>query len=101
MDRIVETEVIKNVIQRIEVPIESVRVETVKQIVEKIVEKEKIVMVGEAEGGDCECLTEVGFVTQWNKMMQIKFADNKLTDECISDARFTELITSNLLKNSK
>lgn len=70
---------------------------------EKIVEKEKIVMVGgegNAEGGDCECLTEIGFVQLWNKLMMIKFADNNLNDDCISNDRFTELITSNLLKNS-
>lgn len=52
-------------------------------------------------GDDCECITEVGFVQLWNKLMMIKFADNSLKDDCLSDDRFADLVTSNLIKNQK
>ena len=33
--------------------------------------------------------------------MTIKFADNTLKDDCLSDDRFTDLIIANLTKNQK
>ena len=47
---------------------ESIKIEVVKQIIEKIVEKEKLVYAPGSLGGaggaaaDCDCITEVQFV---------------------------------------
>ena len=72
-------------------PVESIKVELFEKIIEKLVEVpvERIV---EVPGGDddCECITEVGFIQLWNKMMSLKFSDVK--EDCLSDDKFTDLL---------
>ena len=65
---------------------ESVRIETVEKIVEKIVEKERFVRAED----DCECISEAGFVSLWNKIMHIKYSN--LKDRCLSETRMIDII---------
>jgi hypothetical protein len=104
IDRIVESIQIQHVETIREVAVEKIKIEYVEKIVEKIVEIEKLVNIGGGKAGsesDCACITEVGFVSLWNKLMLIKFGDNDLRDECLSDGKFIDLIVSNLAKNQK
>jgi len=80
--------------KRVEVPIESVKVEMFEKIIEKLVEVpvEKIVEVP-GKDDDCECITEVKFIQLWNKMMSLKFSDVK--EECLSDDKFLDLLLQN------
>lgn len=85
--------------RQIEIPIETVKIETVEKIVEVIKVVEKIVEIEKKSDADCHCISEVALVQLWNKLMNIKFADNKLSEDCVTEDRFTELLASNVAKN--
>lgn len=87
-------------VTRVEVPVETVRVEQIEKIIEKMVEVEKLVYVEKKAEDDCECISEVDFVQLWNKMMMIKFQDNKISEDCVSKHKFIDFIASNVQRNS-
>jgi len=41
------------------------------------------------------------FIKVWNSIMKIKFGDNEISDVCLTDEKFLELIVLNLQRNQK
>ena len=64
-----------------------------------MVEVEKLVYVQTKSEDDCECISEVNFVTLWNKLMTIKLQENSITENCVSNERFLELLANNIQRN--
>ena len=104
VEKIVKEEVIK------ELPVEKTvfqdRIKEVEVIKEMPVFKEKIKIVEvikevviETGGGKGDCISEANFVTTWNKLFHIPFADNDLKDDCLSEEKFMSLIASNFKRN--
>lgn len=80
----------------IETPIHSTKWVEVERIVEKIVRESSGVAVSEES-----CISQAQFVNVWNKLMQIPYAPNKFTEDCIDEHAFMKLISSNLTSNYK
>lgn len=73
---------------------------TIERTVEKIVK----VKADKKDDGDDEgdkCMSQVNFVAVWNQLMNIKFSDNSINDDCLSDKKFLELIVESIGKNRK
>lgn len=80
----------------IETPIHSTKWIEVERIVEKIVREAS----GDGASED-NCISQAQFVNVWNKLMQIPYAQNKFTEECIDEHAFMKLISANLTSNYK
>ena len=94
-----ETKIVE-VPYKVEVPVITNETKTIERIVEKIV---KIPKTKRDDGGDegDKCMSQVNFVRVWNNLMNIKFSYNVLTDECLSDKKFLDLIVENIAKNQE
>ena len=64
-----------------------------------MIEVEKLVYVTQKSDDDCECISEVNMVQIWNKLMMIRFQDNVISEDCVTNERFAELLASNVQKN--
>ena len=59
------------VVRKIEIPVESTSVKVVEKIVDRIVEKEKLVYIEQPGGKDDNCMSEAHFCEFWNKLFTI------------------------------
>lgn len=96
--KVIKEQVIKEVERKVDVPIISTKVEIYEKIVNKIVEKEVFRDIIHKEKDD-KCMSEVNFVTNWNKLMNIKFSESNVGDECITEEAFVDLVVSSLKNN--
>lgn len=89
-------EVIKEIVKTVEVPVESVKVELVEKIIEKII-YEKV--AGGGGGGaeeDCDCLTGARLINVWNKMFKIS---GPSTTECLTEEQFVSVLAKSFTAN--
>lgn len=63
--------------------------------VDKIVEKLVKVVSGDA-GGEDKCISQAAFIQLWNKLMNIPIAENTVTEECIDEVTFCDLVSKNM-----
>ena len=96
--KVIREQVIQEVEKKVEVPVISTKVEIYEKIVNKIIEKEVFRDVVKKEK-DGTCMSEVNFVTNWNKLMNINFADQNVGDDCITEEAFVDLLVSSLKTN--
>ena len=81
--------------QRKDITIESVRIKEVEKIVEKIVK-----LTGE-EGDEEGCISQAGFVNVWNNLMHIPYSGNDITEDCIDEDTFMNMVSKNITQNFK
>jgi len=77
------------------VPIESVKINEVTKVVEKL---ERDISGSSDESG---CISQAGFVSIWNRLMQIPFNESDFQDGCLDEDSFMRLITHNMTQNFK
>ena len=87
------------VVRKIEIPVESTSVKVVEKIVDRIVEKEKLVYIEQPGGKSDNCMSEAHFCEFWNKMLTIDCKESNVSLDCISKERFIEIIQQNINKN--
>lgn len=85
--------------RQIEIPVETVKIEIVEKILEKIVEKEKLVYVETKAEDDCECISEAHFCEYWNKLMTINFKRTGPSEDCVTKEKFLDMIHQNISAN--
>ena len=66
--------------------------------VDKIIEKLVKVASGEPADDD-QCITQAAFIQLWNKLMNIPIADNTVTEDCIDEVTFCDLVSKNMAQN--
>lgn len=95
VEKVIFEQKINEVIDETSVPVESIKINEVPQVIE-ILERD----VG-GESDENGCITQAGFVSIWNRLMQIPFNDNDLADGCLDEDAFMRLITHNMTQNFK
>lgn len=93
VEKIVYIDRIKEVEKTVEVPVVSTKIKVEEKIIEKVI------YVDSGAGGGDECISEANFVLTWNKLMHIPFANNVLTDNCLDEGKFMDLVSKNLANN--
>jgi len=66
--------------------------------VDKIIQKLVKVKEGDESEKDA-CISQAAFIQLWNKLMNIPIADNTLTEDCIDEVTFCDLVQKNMAQN--
>ena len=99
-NKVVVMEQIEEVERKFAVNVVNTQYQVLNKIVEKIVEIEDDEEAVDETGKE-KCMSSSSFIKVWNSIMKIKFGDNEISDVCLTDEKFLELIVLNLQRNQK
>ena len=98
--RVVVLEELVEVETEVPVPIVNVQYLVLNRYRELFVEKEDDFDAADVPSRN-KCMTKSDFIAIWNALMRINFTEHGITDACLSDERFIQVLVNSLMSNVK